>query len=90
MKKTIVILSMTLASLLFLSSTGRGDLSELGDRIKRAACERACQRTYESCMKSSGDAVNREDQSQVESDISEVTRGESCQYAKEKCLENCE
>ncbi|MBN1533990.1 MAG: hypothetical protein JXA20_15070 [Spirochaetes bacterium] len=87
-KNLMIIISVAL-SIVILSIPGRGDLSELGDRIKRAACERACERTYQSCMKGTGEAMNREGQGEIESDVKDVTREETCQYAKEQCLQEC-
>jgi hypothetical protein len=89
MKRNMMIIFSTALSMLLLSVPGKGDLSELGERIKHAACEKACERTYQSCMKGTGEALNREGQGGIEGDVKDVTREETCQYAREQCLQEC-
>jgi hypothetical protein len=73
-----------------LSSAEAQDLGELGDRIKRAACEKACELSYNKCMETSGKVVDRENESNIESEGKSVVKEETCQYSKEQCLEACE
>jgi hypothetical protein len=90
MKRLITILCCAVAAMVLMTSPGKGDLSDLGDKIKRRACEKACDRAYEACMKGSGKALDTENQGEIESDVKEIAKEESCQYAKDQCLQNCD
>jgi hypothetical protein len=86
MKKIIVILfCVTAAAILYTSVKGQS----LGDRIKRAACEKACERSYRNCMEKSGKAVDKEDEDSYASDVKDAAKEESCAYTRERCLEKC-
>jgi len=90
MKSLLIVIISTIASLVLLSSAEAHDLEDLGDRIKRAACEKACELSYNKCMETSSKAVDREGQGEIEGEGKEVAKEESCQFAKEECLEACE
>ncbi len=77
-------------SLILLSLAEAHDLGELGDRIKRAACEKACEVSYNKCMETSSKAVDRENQDEIEAEGKNVVKEETCQFSKEECLEACE
>ncbi|OHD70107.1 MAG: hypothetical protein A2W19_04765 [Spirochaetes bacterium RBG_16_49_21] len=87
MKKLLIFIFTTAASLVLLTSA---DGQDLGERIKRAACEKACERLYEKCMGTSGKALDRENQEDIESDAKDVVKEETCQASQEECLKSCE
>jgi hypothetical protein len=90
MKKLVILILITLTSLVFLSSAVAYDLGELGDRIKRSACEKACELSYNKCMETSGKVVDRENENEIETEGKNVAKEETCQYSREQCLEACE
>jgi hypothetical protein len=90
MKKILIVILSSMTLFIFLSSARTQDLGELGDRIKRSACEKACELSYNKCMETSGKVVDRENESHVESEGKDVVKEETCQYTKEQCLEACE
>ena len=86
--KNLLIFILSTFTLLVLLSAASGQ--DLGERIKRAACEKACERLYEKCMGTSGKALDRENQEDIESDAKDVVKEETCQASQEECLKSCE
>ncbi len=82
MKKLIIVLvCMTAAAALLSGVWGQS----LGERIKRSACQKVCERSYNDCMKDSGKTEDG-----YASDVKDAAKEESCADAKEKCIEKCD
>ncbi|OHD64799.1 MAG: hypothetical protein A2176_10785 [Spirochaetes bacterium RBG_13_51_14] len=86
MRSLLIVITSTAASLVLLSVA---DAQDLGERIARAACEKACDISYNKCMEASGKVVDRENEGEIESEMKDVVKEETCQYSKEQCLEAC-
>jgi hypothetical protein len=86
MKKYIVIFSCLLAAIVLLPALEGQDL---GKRIKRSACEKICERNYRNCMKESEKPSGKESEEGYADDVKDAAKEETCAYAREKCLEEC-
>lgn len=87
MNKKLIFFCISTA-MIFLFSAAHAQ--SLGERIKRSACEKACERSYQKCMENSSKALDREKQGDYESDGKDAVKEETCQYTKESCLVKCE
>ncbi len=86
MKKYIIVFFCLLAAA-FLISAVMGQT--LGQRIKRSACEKICERNYQNCMKEPEKAGGKEKEDGYASDVKDAAKEETCAYQREKCLEKC-
>ncbi|MBN2402058.1 MAG: hypothetical protein JXN64_06640 [Spirochaetes bacterium] len=84
MKRIIIILVCIAASFALLSTVRS---QSLGQRIKRAACEKVCERNYRNCMEADKDAKGEDG---YVSDVKDAAKEESCAHAREKCMEKCD
>ena len=84
MKKFILILFCIGVSTAILSGV---KAQSLGERIKRNACEKVCERNYNKCMESDKDAKAEDGYA---SDVKDAAKEEACADAKEKCIEKCD
>lgn len=85
--KKILTLSITVISLCLITTTLTGNW---GSHFKKAACERSCEEVYTKCMEKARKAVEREGESNFESDIKYEARFAACQDQKEKCMKGCD
>ena len=83
MKKYILVLFCTIAAVALLSGVRA---QSLGERIKRNACEKVCERNYNKCMEGDKDAKTEDGYAK---DISDAAKEETCADAKEECIEKC-
>jgi hypothetical protein len=86
MKKYIVVLLCLFASVILLPKVEGQDL---GKRIKHAACEKICERNYQNCMKEPEKSSSKESEENYADDVKNAAKEETCAYAREKCLEEC-
>jgi hypothetical protein len=86
MKKYIILFfCLAAAALLFSNLNGQS----LGERIKRSACQKVCERNYNNCMEADKEA-NKGKEDGYASDVKDAAKEESCALAKEKCMEKCD
>ncbi len=84
MKKLLIIL-VCIAAAAFLLSNLSGQ--SLGERIKRSACQKVCERNYNNCMSADKDSKKEDGYA---SDIQDAAKEETCADAREKCMEKCD
>jgi hypothetical protein len=85
--KKLIIIFICIAAAAALITAVRGQ--SLGERIKRSACEKVCERNYNNCMKADEDPKKGKEDGYA-SDVTDAAKEETCAAAKEKCMEKCD